>query len=93
MQITEKCLQSIFRLQHLEDLVLEGCFGIDDDSLEDDVFKQGCKTLKVYRDDLKLLHLQCIFSFFNFIFFWMEHLFASIDMLLIFLAFTVHLFS
>lgn len=48
VQITEKCLSSIFKLQHLEDLVLEGCYGIDDDSLNHDVFKQGCKTLKVY---------------------------------------------
>ena len=48
VQITEKCLPSIFKLQHLEDLVLEGCFGIDDDSLDVDLLKQGCKTLKVY---------------------------------------------
>lgn len=47
VQITEKCLSSIFKLQHLEDLVLEGCFGIGDDSLNNEVFKQGCKTLKV----------------------------------------------
>lgn len=47
-QITEKCLSSIFKLQHLEDLVLEGCFGVGDDSLSNEVFKQGCKTLKVY---------------------------------------------
>ncbi|XP_057742588.1 F-box/LRR-repeat protein 3 [Arachis stenosperma] len=46
LPITDKCLQSIFKLQHLEDLVLEGCYGIDDDSLADDVFKQGCRTLK-----------------------------------------------
>ncbi|KAE9610829.1 putative F-box domain, leucine-rich repeat domain, L domain-containing protein [Lupinus albus] len=46
LPITEKCLSSIFKLQHLEDLVLEGCYGIDDDSLDDDVFKQGSKTLK-----------------------------------------------
>lgn len=50
VQITEKCLSSIFKLQHLEDLVLEGCFGIDDDSLNNVVFKQGCKTLKVDGD-------------------------------------------
>lgn len=46
LPITEKCLSSIFKLQHLEDLVLEGCFGIGDDSLNNEVFKQGCKTLK-----------------------------------------------
>ncbi|XP_020236859.1 F-box/LRR-repeat protein 3 [Cajanus cajan] len=44
--ITEKCLPSIFKLQHLEDLVLEGCFGIDDDGLDVNLLKQGCKTLK-----------------------------------------------
>ncbi|KAE9603152.1 putative leucine-rich repeat domain, L domain-containing protein [Lupinus albus] len=46
LPITEKCLSSIFKLQHLEDLVLEGCYGIGDESLDDDVFKLGCKTLK-----------------------------------------------
>ncbi|RDX89506.1 F-box/LRR-repeat protein 3, partial [Mucuna pruriens] len=45
-RITEKCLPAIFKLQHLEDLVLKGCFGIDDDSLDVDLLKQGCKTLK-----------------------------------------------
>ncbi|KAI9074899.1 hypothetical protein K1719_040227 [Acacia pycnantha] len=44
LPITGKCLSSIVKLHYLEDLVLEGCFGIDDDSL--DVFKQGCTTLK-----------------------------------------------
>ncbi|KAG2380616.1 F-box/LRR-repeat protein [Vigna angularis] len=46
LNITEKCLPSIFKLQLLEDLVLEGCFGIDDGSLGVDLLKQGCKTLK-----------------------------------------------
>ncbi|KAK2432585.1 F-box/LRR-repeat protein [Trifolium repens] len=46
LPITEKCLSSIFKLQHLEDLVLEGCFGVGDDSLNNLVFNQGCKTLK-----------------------------------------------
>ncbi|XP_027334595.1 F-box/LRR-repeat protein 3 isoform X1 [Abrus precatorius] len=46
LPITEKCLSSIFKLQHLEDLVIEGCFGIDDDSLDVELFKQGCRTLK-----------------------------------------------
>ena len=45
VQITDKCLPSILKLQHLEDLVLEGCFGIDDDSLA--ALKHGCKSLKV----------------------------------------------
>ena len=45
VQITNKCLPSILKLQYLEDLVLEGCFGIDDDSLA--VLKQGCKSLEV----------------------------------------------
>ena len=31
LQITEKCLPPILELEHLEDLVLEGCRGIDDD--------------------------------------------------------------
>ncbi|XP_048435320.1 F-box/LRR-repeat protein 3-like [Pyrus x bretschneideri] len=44
LPITDKCLPSIFELQYLEDLVLEGCFGIDDDSLS--TFKHGCKSLK-----------------------------------------------
>ncbi|KAB5530210.1 hypothetical protein DKX38_020291 [Salix brachista] len=30
-KITEKCLPSILQLQHLEDSVLEGCLGMDDD--------------------------------------------------------------
>ncbi|XP_045829246.1 F-box/LRR-repeat protein 3-like [Trifolium pratense] len=46
LPITEKCLSSIFKLQHLEDLVLEGCFGVGDDSLNNLVVNQGCKTLK-----------------------------------------------
>ncbi|GMN23499.1 hypothetical protein TIFTF001_000140 [Ficus carica] len=33
LPITEKCLPPILQLQHLEDLVLEGCHGIDDDGL------------------------------------------------------------
>ncbi|KAK6943214.1 Leucine-rich repeat [Dillenia turbinata] len=44
LPITNKCLPPILKLQHLEDLVLEGCFGIDDNSLT--VLKQGCKSLK-----------------------------------------------
>ncbi|PQQ12320.1 F-box/LRR-repeat protein 3 [Prunus yedoensis var. nudiflora] len=44
LPITDKCLPSIFKLQYLEDLVLEGCFGIDDDSLSG--LKHGCKSLK-----------------------------------------------
>ncbi|KAK7349735.1 hypothetical protein VNO77_07356 [Canavalia gladiata] len=46
LPITEKCLPSILKLQHLEDLVLEGCFGIDDDSFNVNFSEQGCKTLK-----------------------------------------------
>ncbi|PSS32724.1 F-box/LRR-repeat protein [Actinidia chinensis var. chinensis] len=42
--ITTKCLPSILNLEHLEDLVLEGCLCIDDDSLA--VLKQGCKSLE-----------------------------------------------
>ncbi|PSS17671.1 F-box/LRR-repeat protein [Actinidia chinensis var. chinensis] len=44
LPITNKCLPAILKLQYLEDLVLEGCFGIDDDSLA--VLKQGCKSLE-----------------------------------------------
>ncbi|TQD76841.1 hypothetical protein C1H46_037621 [Malus baccata] len=44
LPITDRCLPSIFELQYLEDLVLEGCFSIDDDGLS--AFKHGCKSLK-----------------------------------------------
>lgn len=44
LPITNKCLPAILKLQHLEDLVLEGCFGIDDDNLL--VINQGCQSLK-----------------------------------------------
>ncbi|KAH6798279.1 RNI-like superfamily protein [Perilla frutescens var. hirtella] len=44
LPITNKCLSQILELQNLEDLVLEGCFGIDDDSLA--ALNQGCKTLE-----------------------------------------------
>lgn len=44
-QITEKCLSSIMQLDHLEDLVLEGCLGIDDDGLS--TLQQTFKSLKV----------------------------------------------
>ncbi|KZV15255.1 F-box/LRR-repeat protein 3 [Dorcoceras hygrometricum] len=33
LQITNKCLPQILELEHLEDLVLEGCFGLDDEIL------------------------------------------------------------
>ncbi|KAK4606805.1 hypothetical protein RGQ29_000871 [Quercus rubra] len=42
--ITEKCLPPILELEHLEDLVLEGCPGIDDDGLA--TLKHGSKSLK-----------------------------------------------
>lgn len=45
LPITEKCLKSVFQLQHLEDLVLEGCHGIDDDGLS--ALEQSCKSLKM----------------------------------------------
>lgn len=44
LPITNRCLPAILKLQHLEDLVLEGCFGIDDDNLL--VINQGCRSLK-----------------------------------------------
>lgn len=45
MQITEKSLKSIFQLSYLEDLVLVGCLGIDDDGLA--FLNKGHTTLKV----------------------------------------------
>lgn len=45
MQITNKCLSQVLELQHLEDLVLEGCFGIDDDRLT--APELVCKSLEV----------------------------------------------
>jgi len=53
LQITDKCLPSILNLQYLEDLALEGCFGIDDNSLA--VLKHGCKSLKVFIPFLVLI--------------------------------------
>ncbi|CAN1276875.1 F-box/LRR-repeat protein 3 [Linum perenne] len=44
LPITNKCLPAILKLQYLEDLVLEGCFGIDDDGLT--AANHGCKSLK-----------------------------------------------
>ncbi|KAL9270915.1 F-box/LRR-repeat protein 3-like protein [Drosera capensis] len=44
LPITNQCLPAILKLQHLEYLVLEGCFAIDDDSLA--VLKHGSKSLK-----------------------------------------------
>ena len=61
LQITDECLPSILNLQHLEDLVLEGCFGMDDKSLE--VLKSGCKSLKVFIADFRML-FDCV-CFFN----------------------------
>lgn len=46
LQITEQCLLPILQLPHLEDLVLEGCLGIDDDGLAS--LKHGCKSIKVH---------------------------------------------
>jgi hypothetical protein len=59
LQITDKCLPSILNLQHLEDLALEGCFGIDDNSLA--VLKNGCKSLKVLIHKFVVL-FSCPFS-------------------------------
>ncbi|KAJ8898931.1 hypothetical protein K2173_008425 [Erythroxylum novogranatense] len=44
LPITNECLPSILKLQYLEDLILEGCFSINDDSLA--AIKHGCKSLK-----------------------------------------------
>ncbi|XP_022729410.1 F-box/LRR-repeat protein 3-like isoform X3 [Durio zibethinus] len=54
LPITEKCLKSVLQLQHLEDLVLEGCHGIDDVGLL--TLKQSCKSLKVTGDLAKCLN-------------------------------------
>lgn len=43
LPITNKCLSSILKLDHLEELFLEGCFGIDDNL---SVLKHRCKSLK-----------------------------------------------
>lgn len=50
--ITEKCLSPILQLEHLEDLVLEGCPGIDDDGLA--TLQHNCKSLKM----LNMSHCQ-----------------------------------
>ncbi|XP_010558390.1 PREDICTED: F-box/LRR-repeat protein 3-like isoform X2 [Tarenaya hassleriana] len=46
LPITGKCLDDILKLQHLEELLLEGCFGIDDDSLSSLRHEHECKSLK-----------------------------------------------
>lgn len=45
LQITKKCLPAILQLHNLEELVLAGCLGIDDEALA--TLKQGCKSLEV----------------------------------------------
>ncbi|KAK9088217.1 hypothetical protein Scep_027299 [Stephania cephalantha] len=45
VQITNKCLPSIFQLKYLEDLTFEGCLSIDDDGLE--TLERGRKSIKV----------------------------------------------
>ncbi|KAF5446625.1 hypothetical protein F2P56_032235 [Juglans regia] len=45
LPITEKCLSPILQLEHLEDLVLEGCPGIDDDGLA--TLKHSCNSIKM----------------------------------------------
>lgn len=44
LPIRGKCLSAIFQLKHLEDLVLEGCLGVNDDRLS--TLKHSCKSLK-----------------------------------------------
>ncbi|VVB12816.1 unnamed protein product [Arabis nemorensis] len=44
LPITGKCLHDVLKLQHLEELLLEGCFGVDDDSLKS--LRHDCKSLK-----------------------------------------------
>lgn len=45
LQITEKCLSTIFELEHLEALVLEHCHRLDDEGLVS--FNKSCQSLKV----------------------------------------------
>ncbi|XP_030506291.1 F-box/LRR-repeat protein 3 isoform X2 [Cannabis sativa] len=45
LPITEKCLSHILQLQHLEDLILEGCHGIDDNGLS--TLNHTCKSIKM----------------------------------------------
>lgn len=42
--ITEKCLNSVLQLAYLEDLILVGCLGIDDDGLAS--LKESCGTMR-----------------------------------------------
>ncbi|XP_010543170.1 PREDICTED: F-box/LRR-repeat protein 3 [Tarenaya hassleriana] len=44
LPITGKCLHDVLKLQHLEELLLEGCFGIDDDGLSS--LRHELKSLK-----------------------------------------------
>ncbi|CAA7033378.1 unnamed protein product [Microthlaspi erraticum] len=44
LPITGKCLHDILKLEHLEELILQGCFGVDDDSLKS--LRHDCKSLK-----------------------------------------------
>lgn len=44
LPVTNRCLQPILKLQHLEELILHGCFGIDVDGLA--VLNQQCGSLK-----------------------------------------------
>lgn len=44
LPITSKCLPAILKLQYLQELILEGCFAIDDDGLA--AFQQGSQSLK-----------------------------------------------
>lgn len=62
LQITEDCLPPIVQLPHLEDLVLEGCLGIDDDGLA--TLKHGCKSIRV--------HPFLIWKILNYIMMWID---------------------
>ncbi|CAN7113369.1 unnamed protein product [Brassica rapa subsp. narinosa] len=44
LPITGKCLHDVLKLQHLEELLLQGCFGVDDDSLKS--LTHHCNSLK-----------------------------------------------
>lgn len=44
LPITGKCLHDVLKLQHLEQLLIQGCFGVDDDSLNS--LTHHCNSLK-----------------------------------------------
>ncbi|KAL6002898.1 hypothetical protein ACLOJK_023120 [Asimina triloba] len=58
LQITKKCLPSILQLQYLEDLILKGCLGIDDESLT--TLQHGGRTLQDICFELCVQVFRCL---------------------------------